>query len=193
MPRKKQKSTIPKPPPVETESNQFAELPPIDVENNQPAELGPCSRSVYLASNWIVSIDAWDLDDPELLGIMLKNHPVPVELRPVISDIVLGIRKPNKRAAAKLKCPAGHRLILAGIYRMLKHDVTDSTLKRKTLHDYHSTAAEKGIEVIDLKKQYLEAARNLKSEWASEMGLGTEALDNLCAALESKIKNYPNI
>lgn len=169
------------------------ELPPIDFENNAPAELGPCSREVRLASNWIIAIDSWDFCDPRPLDLMIRKHPIPNELRGIIADIIAGSRKPNKKAAAKLKCPAAHRLLVAGLYRMFKHDVIDATLQRKTIHDYHQTAEARGIEVIELRNQYLEDAREFKSEWASSMGIGTEALDNLYDVLEQKIKNYPNI
>lgn len=168
-------------------------LPPIDFENNEPATLGPCSREVYLASNWIIAIDSWDFCDPEPLALMLRKHPIPNELRSIIADIVSGTRKPNKRAAAKLKFPAAHRLLMAGLYRTIKHDVCDATIQRRTLHDYHETADARGIEVIELRNQYLEAAKKFKSKWASNMGIGIEALDNLCDALDRKIKNYPNI
>lgn len=173
--------------------SDIPDLPPVDFENNEPAGLGPCSREVHLASNWIVSIDAWDFCDPKPLELMLKKHPIPEELRFIIADMVTGKRKPNKKAAAKLKFPAAHRMVVAGIYRELKANVCDATLKRTKLHDYHQTAEKMGIEVIELKQSYLESARKFKSEWANNMGISTEALDNICDALSDKIKNFPNI
>lgn len=169
------------------------DLPPLDFENNEPARLGPCSREVHLASNWIVSIDAWDFFDPKPLELMLKKHPIPEELRFIIADMVTGKRTPNKKAAAKLKFPAAHRMVVAGIYRDLKADVIDATLKRKTLDDYHQRAADEGKEVIELQQKYLKAARKFKLNVADNMGISTEALDNICDALSEKIKNFPNI
>ncbi|APR65684.1 hypothetical protein CN03_01370 [Thalassolituus oleivorans] len=171
----------------------YPTLPPIDFEGNQPAELGPCSRAAYLASNWIIAVDSWDYCDPKPLGLMIQKHAVPEELRHVISDIIVGKRKQNKKAAAKLKSPAAHRLLSAGIYRGLKHDVIDATLQRKTLHDYHDKADDMGIEVIELRKIYLSESKKFQEKWATNMGMGVEAFQDLVSYLDDKIKNYPNI
>lgn len=171
----------------------FPKLPPIDFEGNEPAELGPCSREVYLASNWIIAIDSWDYCDPEPLNLMIQKHPLPEELRPVIADIITGKRKQNRKAAAKLKCPAAHRLLSAGMYRMLKHNVINATLQRKTLHDYHDKADEMGVEVIELRKIYQSKSKEFQEEWATGMRMGVEAFQDLVLYLDDKIKNYPNI
>ena len=167
--------------------------PPIDFENNNPAAIGECSHEVSLASNWIIAIDAWDYCDASLLDKMLRRHPVPVELRPIIADIVTGNRNQNKKAAAKLKIPAGHRLIYAGLYADLKSNIIDATLQRKTLFDSHDTAANKGIEVKDLQKIYREGAKEFESEWANLTGISIETLKSIRLDLSRKIKNYPNI
>lgn len=167
--------------------------PPIDFDGNKPAALGKCSYEAYLASNWIIAIDAWDYCDSTILAEMLQRHPIPFELQPVIADIVTGKRKQNKKAAARLKIPAGHRLIIAGIYASLKGDVIDATLKRKTHHDYHDTAEQRGIEVSDYRRELQESGQQFKNEWAENAGISTETLENLYDDLREKIKNYPNI
>lgn len=167
--------------------------PPIDFEGNKPVALGSCSREAYLASNWIIAIDAWDYCDSTILAEMLHRHAIPFELQPVIADIITGKRKQNKKAAAKLKMPAGHRLIVAGLYADLKESVIDATLKRKTLHDYHDTADKRGIEVADYRRELQKGAQQFKNEWAKNCGVSTETLENLYEELKAKIKNYPNI
>ena len=167
--------------------------PPIDFEGNKPASLGHSSREAYLASNWIIAIDAWDYCDASILAEMLQRHPIPFELQPVIAEIVTGKRKQNRKAAAKLKIPAGHRLIIAGLYATLKEDVIDATLKRKTLHDYHDTAEQRAIEVSDYRRKLQEAGQRFKNELAENAGISTETLENLYEELRKKIKNYPNI
>lgn len=166
---------------------------PIDFEGNAPAALGDCSPEAYKASNWIIAIDAWDYCDPSLLNEMLNRHPIPFELQPVIADIITGQRKQNKKAAAKLKIPAGHRLIYAGLYADLKSNIIDATLQRKTLFDYHDTADNKGIEVKALQKIYREGAKEFESEWANIAGISIETLKSIRLDLSRKIKNYPNI
>lgn len=167
--------------------------PPIDFKGNNPAALGSCSAAAHSASNWIVAIDAWDYCDPSILAEMLQRHPIPFELQPIIADIVTGKRKQKKKAATKLKIPAGHRLIAAGIYATLKQDVIDATLQRKTSHDYHDIADEKGIEVSDYRRDLQAVGQKFKNEWSENAGVSTETLENLYEELRRKLKKYPNI
>lgn len=175
--------------------------PPIDFEGNKPASLGHCSREAYLASNWIIAIDAWDYCDASILAEMLQRHPIPFELQPVIADIVTGKRKQNRKAAAKLKIPAGHRLIAAGLYATLKEDIIDNLLDRsdpveingRIWGDYHYMAEERKIEVIEMRRQIQESGRELKAEVADAAGISIDTLENLYEDLREKLKNYPNI
>ncbi len=167
--------------------------PPIDIEGNSPAAIGQASRAAHLASNWIIAIDAWDYRDTTLLAEMLRRHPVPAELRPVIAAIVSGERTQKAKAAVKLKIPAAHRLVVAGIYAEIKESVIDTTLGRKTIRDYHDIADARKIEVSELRREYQESARKFKSKWAETAGVSVETLENLYLELRDKIKNYPKI
>ncbi|WP_150298863.1 hypothetical protein [Pseudomonas profundi] len=167
---------------------------PVDLENNQPAELGfDMAPSVYKNTNWIVAIDAWDHCDSSILEEMLKRHPLPFELQPVIAGIVSGARKQRRKAAAKLRVPAGHRMFVAGLYAELKRSVIDTTLKRKSCNDYHDVADAKGIEVAEYRKELLRYAADFKNEWAENAGISVETLDNMVDEIKLKIKNYPKI
>ena len=65
--------------------------------------------------NWIAAIDAFDFNDPEPLEqLRAGNEPVPPELQHVIDAIDSGERKPNKKAAAKLKIPTAERMKILG-------------------------------------------------------------------------------
>ena len=181
---------------MKDEQDYFGE-PPIDYEGNKPVYLGShMGRAAYLNSNWIIAIDAWDYCDPTILNKMLRRHPIPFELQPVIADIVSGVRKPNKKAAAKLKIPAGHRMIFVGLYLVLKDSVIDGALKREIkgeFGDYHLEAERRGIEVLELLRDYQEGAREFKKEWADTAGISVEALDNMVDSIKDKIKKYPHI
>jgi|SRR5690554_3738985 len=167
---------------------------PIDVKGNKPAATGKTKNiPAYLASNWIIAIDAWDYCDSNLLEQMLNKHPLPFELQPVMAEIISGKRVPNKKAAAKLKVPAGHRLVIAGLYAELKESVIDAVLQRKTLTDYHDTAESLRIEVHEYQSELQKSAREFKEEWALNAGISTKALENLYYELKEKLKNYPNI
>lgn len=175
--------------------------PPIDFENNRPAELGvDMPRSVYLNTNWIIAIDAWDYCDPSLLTEMIKRHPIPFELQHVIAEIISGSRKQNRKAAAKLKIPAGHRMIYAGLYAELK-SVIDGPLERsnavmidgKVFSDYHVMAEDRGLEIEEMRRAIQASGRRFKHRWASIAGVSVETLDNIYGDLKRKIKNYPHI
>lgn len=58
---------------------------------------------------WFCAVWAFDYDDPEPLSKLIRTQPIPDELRNLIADIVLGQRKPNKKAAVKTKIPAAKR------------------------------------------------------------------------------------
>lgn len=175
--------------------------PPIDLEGNKPAALGfYFSRESHLASNWIVAIDAWDYCDDSLLTEMLRRHPIPFELQPVIADIVAGKRKQNKKAAAKLKIPAAHRMLAAGLYGVIG-GVLGGLLDRsgaveiggKMLGDYHATADERGLEVAEMRQQIQQSRREWKEDVADAAGISVDTLENLYEELKRKLKNYPNI
>jgi hypothetical protein len=59
---------------------------------------------------WVGAIVAFDYGDPEPLGAMIASEAIPDEIRQVIASIVVGSRKPNRRAAAKSKISAAERI-----------------------------------------------------------------------------------
>lgn len=64
---------------------------------------------------WVVALDSWDYCDPEPLSeLLLKKQTIPAEFLQPLADIIFGKRKPNKRAASKLKIPARDRMKIAG-------------------------------------------------------------------------------
>lgn len=172
--------------------------PPIDFERNLPLfvdllEVGEDDAPAYRASNWIMAIDAWDYCDASLLTEMLKRHPIPFELQPVMADIASGERKQNRKAAARLKVPAGHRMYFAAWYAKYKRNTIDAMLCRRSINDYHDLAELEGKEVADMRAELLKLAQQFKKEIAEEAGISTETLENLYEELRKKIKNYPNI
>ena len=174
------------------------EKPPIDFEGNSPLfvdllDVGEDNAPAYLAGNWIAAVDAWDYCDGSLLGEMLRRHPIPFELQPVIADIVSGERPQNRKAAAKLKIPAGHRMCVAAWYAHYKRNTIDAVLCRQSATDYHVLAERECKEIAEMRDELLQVARRFKKEVAELAGISTETLDNLLDELKLKIKNYPKI
>ena len=164
----------------------------VNLENNRPIMLGECTPEVRAASNWIAAIDAWDYCDPSLLGEMLRRHALPIELQPIIAGIVTGERKQNTKA--RLNIPAQHRLSVIGMYASARKEFVDVMLDRKGRRgDYHDTADRLGVEVDDLRKEYLKHAREFKQGWADMIEVSTEVLDARYRERKQIIKKYPNI
>ena len=66
---------------------------------------------------WFLAIHAYEMNELEPLGKLLADDTVeiPNEIRLYLSQIVLGNKKPNKKAAVKLRIPARLRMIV-GLY-----------------------------------------------------------------------------
>ncbi|MBQ0834451.1 hypothetical protein [Marinobacter sp.] len=171
---------------------------PVDVKGNTPLfvdllEVSEANAAAYQAGNWIAAVDAWDYCDGTLLEEMLRRHPIPFELQPVIANIVSGKRTQKRKAAARLKVPAAHRMYFAAWYAHYKRNTIDAGLMRRLIPDYHEIADRDGKEVAEMREELLQAAREFKSEIADHAQISVETLENLYETLMKKIKNYPEI
>jgi len=64
---------------------------------------------------WVVAFDAFDYGDPKPLSDLLEHtDSIPIEAARQLAKIVKGERKPNLKAAVKLKIEAGERMKIAG-------------------------------------------------------------------------------
>ncbi|WP_417500579.1 hypothetical protein [Marinobacter sp.] len=169
--------------------------PPIDTKGNKPVDFGiDMPREVYLNSNWIAAVDAWDYCDGTLLAELISNHPIPIELRPVIADIVSGIRKQKPKAAAKLKIPAAHRMVFAGIYSEIRSGVLEDLKDRKTIHpSFEDLAYERKLDDGELRRHIEIRMKKYDKEIAGLAGISVPALRGLFNHFKRKINNYPKI
>ncbi len=165
----------------------------IDTKNNKAPACGYAFGSLGAENfNWIAAIDAWDYCDPAPLAEMLKNHPLPEELRPVLADIVLQKRKPNKKGAAKLKLPAESRMLLAATANSLLC-VGEAVLKKETGITYVEVADKKGIEVNQIRQHYQKVQKETLDKIAKILNLSAESTENLIRELKRKMDKYPKI
>jgi hypothetical protein len=172
----------------------------VDVKGNTPLfvdllEVSESEENVraYQAGNWIAAVDAWDYCDESLLSEMLRRHPIPFELQPVIANIISGKRPQKTKAAAKLKVPAAHRMYFAAQYADFKRNIIDVRLVRQFIPDYHELAEREGKEIAEKRSELFQAAGEYKTEIACLADISVETLENLYDALREKIKNYPDI
>jgi hypothetical protein len=62
---------------------------------------------------WVNAFCAFDFNDPQILADLIVKEAVPPEYRQALADVVTGVRKPDKRAAVKLKVPANLMMVYA--------------------------------------------------------------------------------
>lgn len=161
------------------------------------------TKRFHSKRNWIAAIDAFDYADPEPLSELIATEAVPAELRSVIAAIVRGDRKPDKRAAAKLKIPARERMQVAfetfaslAVLDELKFGDCDEwangiVIGRVRLLE--AVANERGEEMIQ-SRRYLEAKTREYIGYAADAnGVSRETIENLLRDLQKKIENYPNV
>lgn len=146
---------------------------------------------------WVIALDAWDYAHPGLLADLIEREEIPKVLRSIISSIISGKRKPNLKAAKKLKVPAEERMKVAGsvscilgLINAIKFDSCSDTTTSKGVSE---VAERKGVEPIEIKRRLEEEARQLILEAAKEANVSEETIENLVRDLRNKIKNWPNI
>lgn len=148
---------------------------------------------------WVVAIDAFDFNDSEPLKIIRKAEAVPPELEHVVAAIDAGERKPNKKAAAKLKIPARERMKIAGEVSVVLGFI--DTLKFEEIGDgwgEHRRAIEVGAdrrqrEPIDEIRELEAEAREMITGTADDLNVSVETVENLLRDMRRKIAVWPNI
>jgi hypothetical protein len=149
---------------------------------------------------WIVALDAFDHCDPDLLRkLLLADDPIPAEARRPLADIVSGRRKPNKKAAAKLKIPAGERMKIAGSLSVLLGLI--DILKYENIGDGEGqirpaieiVAERRRLEPIDELRRLEAVAKSVVEDTASQIGVSTESVENLLRTLRKKLADFPNV
>lgn len=151
----------------------------------------------HIALNWVIAIDAYDYGQPDLLNQLIRTEPIPEELRTVIADIVAGDRVPNKKAAAKLKVPAGERIKIAAnlssllyLIDRLKYDAIEKSVPGQGIT---ALAERAGVEPLEVKRELEGEARAAIADTAEQLGVGIDTVENLLRRLRTIIKNYPDV
>lgn len=137
--------------------------------------------------NWVVALDAWDLNQPSLLADLVRRNDIPEELVEPISEIIAGSRKPNYKAAAKLRIPAYTRLDIA----RLLYDSRHSCEQAKTKSDAHADALR--LETKDFKAQIEKEARDWVTTLALNTGVSEKTIESYYRVLVQKIKDWPKL
>ncbi len=149
---------------------------------------------------WVVALDAFDYNDRQPLEELMASEPVPEELRPTIAKIKSGERKPNLKAAEKLKIPASERMRIAGsisvclmLIDALKYDAIDESVNDLSGVSMLADRPEVDREPIEVTRELEQKARSIIEKSARELEVSPETIENLLRTLRAKMEAYPNV
>jgi hypothetical protein len=139
--------------------------------------------------DWIAALDAFDYCDPKPLEALLRGgEAVPDEIRSALADIVAGVRKPNKKAAAKLKVLPAERMMLAMVASRII-GLCDIFRCHKTF--IACKADSERVEPIDVIRELDTNKRTAIAGTAAEYGISVETVENLLRDLKEKMRKWP--
>lgn len=147
------------------------------------------------AWEWVVALDAYDYGDRRPLADLIGRDEIPADLRKIIACIIAGDRKPNLKAAAKLKVPAAERMRIAGSLSVVL-DLGDRLRVGRDpegLRHLDRGADRFGQEAIDAVRWIENESRQAVDDTATQLGVSVETIENLLRELRKKIEKYPNI
>jgi len=149
---------------------------------------------------WVCALYAYDYNDPKPLSELIRiGGEIPPEFIGAIADIVAGLRKPNKKAAVKLKVPASEYMKIAasvstilGLVDTIKYDaIFPGDVSEKpgacSVGEYHAQEPE------EVLKQANQTGRETKQRAADHFGISLETVENMIRELRKKIKEWPDV
>ena len=135
--------------------------------------------------DWFVAVYAWDYGEPEVLAELIRSEPIPAEYREAVAAIVAGERKPNLRAAAKMKIPAQEHLRLAGSVSVVIE--LCATIKQQAIE----VGDRKALEPIDIIREAENESREAVFAAANEFGVSVETVENILRVMRARIAAWP--
>jgi hypothetical protein len=138
---------------------------------------------------WTAALVAFDFCDPSLLATMIENQPIPIEIRSVIATIVAGVRKPNKRSAAKSKLPPAERYQIGATVGGLLDVIADMKHPAITENYADKNAVEPKDAIIMLNK-YIDKTYSLVE---AKFVISRETVENVVREWRKKRKDWPNV
>lgn len=143
---------------------------------------------------WVVAFDSWDYCDPEPLSeLLLKKQIIPPEFLQPLADIISGKRKPNNKAASKLKIPPRERMKIAGSISLLLGLV--NALKFDAIYPEGKGAvgagAQQGREPNEILRELESKHKRTIDSVCKDLKVHPETIENLLRDLRRKIDNWP--
>jgi hypothetical protein len=143
--------------------------------------------------DWVVAIDAFDHGAPgQLEDLVRGNAEIPDELRPALADIIAGRRRPNRKAAGKLKVPAEERLKIAAAVSAV-HGLIDALKANQLDADIEWAAERRRVEPAAVLREIETHRKAYMAGVASDLGVSVETIENLLRDLRKKVASWPRV
>lgn len=148
---------------------------------------------------WLVAVDSWLYCDGSLLAKLIKEEDIPKEFKCIISQIISGERKQEKRAASKSKIPACERMKIAEAIDLNLY-LIDTFFHAKVSDDLTGehgvslstyVADRKGVEPEEMIKYLYSSQQKTLNDAASQLNVSVGTIKNLLRDMRSYIHNWP--
>lgn len=172
---------------------KFGTLPPLSAKIEEPLE----PQEFYKSINWVKAILDWDRGyNYDLAEMLAWGYPqAPKSLHPVIIDIVIGIRKANKRGQSKTELKPSERLQIAlDLERQIQSSkYSGRGVGLEHLENFLIDRGRKNIESVQLHHGYDGLTKQYQEHFADRYKLSTNTIKKYTKELNSLKKNWPNI
>ena len=146
---------------------------------------------------WFGAIWAWDYGDGRPLGRLIVEHEgrIPKQFADAVSQIVVGGRSRQLKAAVKSAIPASEFAAIAG-YALLAEELRDALLK-ETLSPMSdkkgakAIAEYKGLKPIEVVKSQQHNAREMLRKLAEKFNTEVETIERLRRECKRRIEKWP--
>lgn len=147
---------------------------------------------------WVSAFYAFDYGDTYPLEVLVRYaKEIPPEMAGALADVVAGRRKPNMKAARKIKIPAREAMLFAGtlstidgIADAIRHDALYANQDGKGLV---AAGAYHGKEPAEIGDDL--AARRARTirQAADHFDVSTETVENLLREMRRRIDRWPEV
>jgi hypothetical protein len=136
---------------------------------------------------WVCAFCAYDYGDAmEVAKLIRESESIPDEFKCAVADVVSGLRKPNLRAAAKVKIPPSEMMKIAGSISV-PLGLCDAFKYRGV----NEIAERLKKEPIDLVRELENDARKILLDAADELGVHVETIENLLREMRRRVNAWP--
>ena len=138
---------------------------------------------------WTAALMAFDYCDPTPLSALIESDAIPLEIRGIIASIIIGNRKPNKRAAAKSKVPPNERFQIGATIGGLLEVIAD--MKHPVITENY--ADKKGVEPKDAIIHLNKMIDDVYNRAVVKLAISRETVENLVREWRKKRREWPNV